>query len=366
MAGNCYSIHKNRLTESVFLGFELSEQGVLETIPGQEEHFWYCKAIDSGMEDSTWGRMRFDLLLEEDMACFVYVTAMNEAYFYRNGLPKKIESFLCDEKESNDIKKNFMKQVNAKRIVNEENILLYDLKGRYLYFFIEVIGTGNAAIKNIRIEQTGDTFMNTFPDIYQERNSFFHRYMSIFSTIYHEFEDRIDRLPDLLDPKLCPSELLPVYASWMGVEVKDDFFSEEILRELVKNISFLNRYKGTKVGLQRIIEICLGEKPRILERNIVEEHIHSAGINEFERLYGKSRFDVTILIEQELTEIRKNQLMFLLNQYKPVRTRLHIVTLKKTGTLDSYSYLDTNARIPGKETAKLDEKTTMDGIMILQ
>ena len=366
MAGRCYSIHKNRLAESFFPGFVLTKQEILQTETNREDHYFYCKSIDSGREDSNWGRMTYSLSLEEDMACFIYIAAMNEAYFYRNGEPKKIEKFLCDENEAHEIKKNFMKQVGAKRVINEENILLYDLKGRYLYFFIEIIGMGEGNIKNIRIEQEGDTFMNTFPDIYQERNSFFHRYMSIFSTIYHEFEDRIDQLPKLLDPSICPIELLPVYASWMGVDIKEDFFTEESLRVFVKNIYFLNRYKGTKAALQRIIEIFLGETPKILERNIMEDYIDTTGVNQFERLYGKSTFDVTILIDQELTEIKKNQLMFILDQYKPIRTRLHIVGLKKMGTLDAYSYMDMNAKIPGNSSVKLDEKTTMDGWMILQ
>lgn len=366
MAGKSYSIHKNRLAESFFPGFELTKHEILETKIDWEDHYFYCKAIDSGMEDSTWGRLTFDLLLEEDMACFIYVAAMNEAYFYRNNEPRKIEKFLCDEEESHEIKKKFMKQVRAKRVINEENILLYDLSGRYLYFFFEIVGSGQAQIKNIRVEQEGDTFMNTFPDIYRERNSFFHRYMSVFSTIYQEFEDRIDSLPKLLDPKSCPMELLPVYASWMGVEIKQDFFTEESLREFVANIYFLNRYKGTRAALEKIIEIFLGEKPKILERNIMEDYMENARMEEFERLYGKSTFDVTVLVDQELTEIKKNQLMFILDQYKPIRTRLHIVGLKKMGALDAYSYMDMNAKIPNKSTAKLDKKTIMDSIMILQ
>ncbi|MBR5578979.1 MAG: hypothetical protein IKW28_08300 [Lachnospiraceae bacterium] len=364
MPGISYSVHKNRLEEGYFPGFVLKDRKLLQT--GEEDiHYFYCKAIDSTEEDSHWGRLSFQMNLEENMACFVYVTAKNEAYFYRENQPKKIEDFLCDEKESHDLKKKFMKMVGAKKSVNEEDILLYDQKGRYLYFFIEVIGKGKGSIGNIRVEQQGDTFMNTFPDVYREHNSFFHRYLSIFSTIYNEFEERIDALPKMLDLDTCPLHLLPVYASWMGVEIKEEFFTEEILRKLVKNIYYLNQRKGTKAAIERIIEIIFSEKPMILEKNQMADYVEASEYKEFERLYGKSNFDVTILIKKELTEIQKNQLMFLLEQYKPVRCRLHVIGLQQTGTLDSYSYLDLNAGIWEKSGAKLDEKTTMDSVMIL-
>ena len=365
MADISYSLDKNRIEEGYFPGFLLTENGILETDPG-EDHYFFYKAIDSTVEDSTWGLFSYKLTLEENMACIVYVTAKNEAFFYRENLPRKIEDFLCDKKESSDVKKKFMKMADAGRFVNEEKILLYDQKGRYLYFFFEIIGKGKASIDKIRIWQQGDNFMNTFPEVYRERNSFFHRYLSIFSTIYNEFDERIDKLPDLLDLDKCPASLLPVYASWMGVELKEDFFREEILRELVKNIKYLNQRKGTKASIEKIIEIIFHEKPIILEKNKMTDYIEGNDYKEFERLYGKSNFDVTILIQQEITELQKNQLMFLLEQYKPIRCRLNVVGLKKMGTLDSYSYMDMNAGIWEKEGAKLDEKTTMDSVMVLQ
>ena len=365
MAEIVYSIDKKRMEEGFFPGFNITKQGSLETDRG-EEHFFFYKAIDSRVEDSTWGLFSFTLSMEENMACIVHIMAKNESYFYRENEPRRIEAFLCDENENNDIKKKFMKMAQARRAVNEEKILLYDQKGRYLYFFFEIIGRGKAAISYIRIKQKGDNFMDTFPEIYRERNSFFHRYLSVFSTIYNEFEERIEELPNLLDLEKCPLSLLPVYASWMGVALKEDFFTEEILRQLVKHIYYLNQRKGTKAAMEKIVEIIFQEKPIILEKNKMADYVGSSHYKEFERLYGKSNFDVTILISQEITELQKNQLIFLLEQYKPIRCRLHVIGLKKMGTLDSYSYLDMNAGIWEKSGAKLDEKTTMDSVMILQ
>ena len=364
MARILYSIDKKRMEEGFFTGFNITENGTLET-DGQDEHFFFYKAIDSTIEDSTWGQFNFTLSMEENMACIVYIMAKNEAYFYRDNKPKKIEAFLCDEKENSYLKKKFMKMAGARKAVNEDKILLYDQKGRYLYFFFEIIGTGKTTIKDIKIDLQGDNFMNTFPEIYRERDSFFHRYLSVFSTIYNEFDERIEELPGLLDLDVCPVSLLPLYASWMGVEIKEEFFTEKILRRLVKNIYYLNQRKGTKAAMEKIVEIIFGEKPTILEKNKMADYIEVSGYKEFERLYGKSNYDVTVLIHRELTELQKSQLMFILEQYKPVRCRLNVIGLKKAGTLDSYSYMDMNAGIWEKSGARLDEKNIMDSVMVL-
>lgn len=366
MAGIQYSIQRNRIEEGYHPGFILREDEVLESIPGEVEHLLYLKAIDSAKEDSFWGSLRFQGEFDENMVCYIYVAARNEAYFYRENEPRKIERFLCDPKEPIQLKRRFMEQIKAKRVVNQEEILLYEQKGRYLYVFIEVMGEGRCTLRNIRIDGEGDNFMQTFPEVYQQRNSFFHRFLSIFSTIYNEFEERIEALPSMLDIDTCPKELLPVYAGWMGVELGGDFFDEAVLRKLVRRIYGLNRLKGTKAVLEELIEIILEEKPIILERNRMEDYIETEHREEFAKLYGDSVYDVTILINQELSEATKNQLMHMLNQYKPIRSNLYLVQLKQEGTLNAYSYLDMNAAIGEKKQANLDEQATMDGVIILQ
>lgn len=366
MAGISYSIHRNRIEESYYPGFVLREDEVLESSPGEAERFLYLKAIDSAQEDSLWGKISFQGEFDENMVCYVYAAAMNEAYFYRENEPRRIESFLCDPKEPAELKRSFMEKVKAKRVLNQDHILLYNLKGRYLYLFFEVLGEGSCTLEKIRIEQEGDNFMQTFPEVYQQRDGFFHRFLSLFSTLYNEFEERIENLPTMLDVDTCPKELLPVYAGWMGVELKEDFFNEEVLRKLVKRIYGLNCLKGTKAALEELVEILLGEKPIILEKNRMEDYMEAGNQEDFEKLYGNSVYDVTILINQELEEAAKNQLMHVLNQYKPIRSNLYVVQLKQEGTLNAYSYLDMNAKIWEKKKASLDEKITMDSVIILQ
>lgn len=67
-----------------------------------------------------------------------------------------------------------------------------------------------------------------------------------------------------------------------------------------------------------------------------------------------------------MPENQKSQLMFLLNQFKPVRSRLKVRFLDPKGDLDSHTYLDMNAYVQEAENAVLDERQGMDSSILLQ
>ncbi len=208
--------------------------------------------------------------------------------------------------------------------------------------------------------------MNTFPEIYREKNGFFHRYLSVFSSIYEDFQEDIEALPNILDLDTCPAELLPLYGGWLGIDVGQDFLGEDILRPLVKEAYSLNRMKGTRRVMERITEIVLGKKAMVAERNVIEDYIDQEQLADLDRLYGSSIYDVTILVQESITDVQKSQLLFLLEQFKPVRARLRIVNLKKNSMLDSYSYLDVNAGITQEGVGSLDTSQEMDGAIRLE
>ncbi len=366
MAGNVYSIRKNRIERGFHPGFKLDSDGVLHSEPQTGVRYLYLRAIDSAAPGSGWGRLSFQMESEESIVWYVYAAALDEDSFYREGKPVRIEDFLCSSEEGHAIKKDFMWNVNASRFVNRSDMLLYGLQGRYLYLMVEVIGEGVCRLSNMKVDRTGDNFMNTFPEIYREPGSFFHRYMSVFSSVYEDFQKDIDALPELLDLDTCPDKLLPVYGRWLGLDVGQDFLDPQILRPLVKEAYRLNRLKGTKEVLERLTEIVLGEKALVLERNVMADYIGREQMEEFDRFYENGIYDVTILVSKPLPETKRSQLLFLLNQYRPVRSRLHLIYLKQTSTLDSYSYLDMNARVPDEQAAALDEQQELSGVIRLQ
>ncbi len=347
MAGKTYSIKRNRIKDAVLEGFTVQED-CLVADESVYRNIVIFKPIDSGKKDSEWGRFALKAQMESNMLITIYAIAVNVK------LP---------EEETSQI--DFFKREGVQCTKGMRDVLLYSLEGRYLYLAITVEETGTCILENMKVYQHGDTFMEELPEIYRDRNSFIHRYMSIFSTVHGEFQDEIDGLDKILDLDTCPVELLPVYASWMGIEISSKFLPEKTLRTFVKELYTLTGYKGTRYALERVFQIILGEDVRIIEN----QNINFTG-DIIEGLpYGKAErgpFDVDVLVRKRLSETMYQQLLFLANQFVPARTVLHIDVLGESSVMDSGSYLDMNAHLPEDKAVVLDENVGISDRIKLQ
>lgn len=352
MAEIRYSIKYNRMKDAYTEGFEAFQDGSIKSFSAIHNCV-YFKPVDTAVADSTFGRLCFDLKLVGNESLNIYVFADNEWIY-----PDK----------STDIAdyRRIFKRDGALKFNDVSDILLYELSGRYLYLAFESEGEGDVEISNIKLFTRGDNFMDTFPIVYRERNSFFHRYMSVFSSIYNDLDEEIEKLPELLNLDTCDASLLPIYGRWLGIDVGDGFLEENVLRSLVKESYNLNRMKGTKYCLERISEIILGEKGIVVERNNVEDYLTPSQVADFNRLYGNRLSDVTLMIKRSLDAITSSQLMYILEQFLPINCSLHIVELDSIGTLDGHVYLDINANIYKAGAGSLDDVMYLDGNIILE
>ena len=360
-----YSIKKNRLKKALLIGMIMDDEGVLHTKEDTSFHFMIMRAIDSAMDDTEWGRLNFSIDLPENMVYYVYASARNMDTIYDEKGSYKLDDVLTDENAPDLDRKAFFDEPYGERFVGKSDILLYNLKGRYLYLMIEIVGTGVGTLDKIRVQRNSDTFFPAFPEIYRQRGSFFHRLISVYSSIYNDFDDEIDRLPKLLDLDTCPAEILPIYASWLGIDISGDYLEESVCRNLVKEAYSLNRLKGTKACLERLLEIVLQEKPLILEQNTIQAYKEKGDIIGG-NLVQESIYDVNILIRKLLNENERFQLEYLIDQFKPIRSRIHLIQLKETGILDSNIYLDMNAQISDEVFATLDDYQDINGTIVLK
>lgn len=397
MAGNNYSIRKNRISKGLMSGFTLEGDSRLTATPSEGVHTLYLRAIDGVENDATWGRLWFDLELDEGMVCYLHVMALNQTSFYRKSLVTNIEDFLTDPLEPREVKKELFKQAGGIRVINTEDVLLYELKGRYLYIAIEVYGDGKCIIDRMRVDTLGDQFITLFPEIYQEKNTFFHRFLSVFSSIYNDFGEEIDDLPNLLDLDKCPGFLLPVYGRWLGVDTGSALFEESVLRTLVKEAYSLCRIKGTAAAIKRISEIILKDRVLVVEHDQMslmhtvgkspmytdDKSLTYNGENSLVRTGENSKnprgakderkkssleiseTDVYIYTKVRVDAVLRKSLMYILDQFRPVRTRLNLVILREDSMLDSYSMLDFNAVIRGAAEGVLDADMESDMGIVL-
>ncbi len=106
-------------------------------------------------------------------------------------------------------------------------------------------------------------YIQDLPVIFQE-NDFMNRFMKIFETIWEPLEWRTDAIEFYFDPRTAPSELLEWLGSWLSIQVYSRM-PERRKRELIAEAMTLYHWRGTKYGLERMIELCTGVIPEVIE-----------------------------------------------------------------------------------------------------
>lgn len=326
-----YRIRGNRMAAGIETGFYAGNDG-LKLLQKEHIHRFRLDRLDSTTENCIWGRLVIDARLPDASVLTVWVYASDEDCLVPELCMKKVDAY---------------------------DFLLYEQRGRYLWIWLEVAGMGEGIIREMQVYTPGDTFLNTFPEIYREQGSFFHRYLSIFSSIYMDFQERIDRFHTCLDLESAPYEVLPVLADWLGIQVEDSLLEGEELCRLLQEAPYLIRYKGTRGAVERISELILKARVILVERNAALET--ETGMEEtLERLYGTCSYDFTILALREYDEMLKMRLLGLLDQFKPARSQVNLVFLKKNSMLDGYCYLDINASVHERTAGRLESGSALD------
>jgi phage tail-like protein len=107
-------------------------------------------------------------------------------------------------------------------------------------------------------------YLEYLPSLY-EQDSFMGRFLMLFESFWGPIERQITDIHHYLDPDLTPARFLPWLATWFDL-VLDDNWSEAQQRELLNSVIWLYRRRGTRVALQRYLEIFTGQPVEILEK----------------------------------------------------------------------------------------------------
>lgn len=343
-----YKMGAERIRRALLEGMEWKTEDRIQITEGNVHRIFFHALDNRGLTDR-FGQLHMEWELPADSLCTVYALTGDTI--------ETVDAYLGDSRILSQEKQKFLIQKGALVFTNTKDMLLYEKPGRFLWLAVEILAQGQGELFHISVTNPGENFMQTFPEIYWDTGGFFHRYLSVFSCIYGQIQERINHLEELIDLDTMPKELLPMFGEWLGIDCSGDFLSPKVMRSLLKQASTLNQMKGTRQVLIRLVELLLLESPVIIERNIIEKYMQTEEAEVCNKLYGDSEMDVTILIHKEIEETMRQQLEFLLNQFKPARSRLHIVVLQNTGLLDSNGYLDYNAQIVSFDFAVLDENS---------
>lgn len=363
-----YTLRESKLAMAYYEGFRQSGDTLFVISNPRDEgrHIVIFNRFCSYERGTKWGRFHCKSQLFASSMLKIYALAVDAEetaaeewnhYFHNSGVP-------WTEKRTYFVQ-------NGIQYVNHEDVLLYTLIGEYLWIAVEIDNNGidvkaEEWIKEMFLDSQGDNFMWTFPEIYQSEGSFFHRYMSIFSSMYQDMSDQIAAMESVFDLETTPIEILMELAGWLGFAVERDFLDETMLRSLIKEIYVLNRIKGTKEVLRRLIWLVLGEEAVIVEQNRLEGYVSEEERETYQRLYGTSMQDVTILLNRPGSEKLQAQMMYLFQQFKPARSRIRLVFCPNKSNLDTYCYLDYNAVLSAKGEGSMDSSVRMNGTSVLK
>ena len=106
-------------------------------------------------------------------------------------------------------------------------------------------------------------YLDDLPAIYQD-GDFLGRYLLIFQSIWEPLEHRQDHIAMYVDPRTCPAAFLPWLAGWLDLSI-NEHWPEARLRRLLSEAMDLYRWRGTRYGMIRMIELCTGLTPEIRE-----------------------------------------------------------------------------------------------------
>lgn len=113
------------------------------------------------------------------------------------------------------------------------------------------------------IPQNASNWLYYLPAIYSE-DDFMGRYLLVFESMWSPLMWLIDNFDMYLSPDVAPTEWLQWMASWFDLLLVSDLPLER-QRAVMEQIGWLFLRRGTRVGLERLLELYFNVKPEIIE-----------------------------------------------------------------------------------------------------
>lgn len=355
-----YRLGGTLLRRALLDGMEQTEDGTLRT-SGTGAHRVFLPALDSAQNDCAWGRFSLRCALGAESMLTVRAFASDQDRVVRNGEVVRTDELLLDPTVPLCEKERLFTLADGLERSGVSDLLLNGQTGRWLWLWLEITGNEASSLRNMCVYVPGDNFFRTLPQVYQADNDFLQRYLSIFSTMYQEFQEEIDSIPTLLDVDTAPEPLLPMFASWLGLELDRTLFSPDEQRTLLKAAPELLAAKGTRTAVERAVKLFVKEPVYIVERNLLSPDEQNS-----KTLYGDTPYDFTVMVGRKMDERLRLRLRFLMDQLRPVRSRCRIVFLEECSGLDAFTYLDVNGAVIQNAQGNLDDGKALTGTTFLQ
>ncbi len=290
---NCYTIDSSRWKRSLIKGGRQMEGGLLFVDREESSCHIFFPPLPGLKTGEQWGRIHIEAEFPKRAVWRVWAAAYDRP---PGEAPPPFTKFKSIEERS-----AYFKDYCIPVGTNCRDALLFDVKGRFLWIYIEIENGGGGMLRKVQVLCPGDNFLSSFPEVYRLPGSFFHRYLTIFSTIYDRVQKEIDR---------CSMEETVLKMM-------------EGQKEAAGELGWLRGRKGTRKAVLKATEI-LGYKDAVLAEQ------ETNGI---------------LFIPEVWEEEKDRNLNLLLNQFLPAGFSLRIIYEGTPCRMDDTAYLGLGMKI---------------------
>lgn len=158
------------------------------------------------------------------------------------------------------------------------------------------------------------TYLDYLPSIYRQ-DMFLGRFLRVFEDILTPIQRVADTLPERFDPNITTAPMLEFLSSW--VAAPRGGLPEYRWRKAILHSVWLYRWRGTRVGLTRALELLTGHRPYISDNSsgMVLGSDANMGLNT--ALSDPSPLQFHVAFECKEDEIDRSLLEAIIQAYKP-------------------------------------------------
>ena len=344
-------IGDNRL---VFTERPETEQGMLATgviITG---------SIDSTEQDFQWDSIRIEADLPENSVIKVSSFASDTREVLLGDKSVDLDEYL---KAAREDALSGLQELDSlfRQVFTGSTDGLLRVSGRFLWLKLEFLvpQPDLFCLRKIKLLLTDEEIIQYLPEIYRdgkENNDFFQRFIKIFDSIFFDIEEKVNRMPEMLDYTQAKGDMLRYLADWVSIQEAQSLGDEE-LKERIAAIMPEYSAIGTKLGIERFVERELKVRPRIIEFFNYKQMLYEGRDKElYKELFGTNPYKFFILLPADVFN-RQNINGFLkrLKNIIPAYTEMEIILLKRSIILGKHTYLGINSMVGEYNYVSIDE-----------
>lgn len=363
---------------------------------------YFSHSLDSAEEGTEWHKFVLNADIPGNTQVQVSYRASDDKQVTIKGRTANLDRFIEEAAglEDDDERAQRAADLDAPELgwtknpaVNAADALIIEGVGRYLWLRIDLIGSEEKApsIESLRLDFPRDTYLRYLPAVYQEderSRDFLERFLSLFETFFAGTEGAISHLARYfdVDSSLASGDFLRWLATWLSIS-EDKSWSEEQLRELVRRAPALYKQRGTREGLEAMIEIFTGERPLVVEhfqttscaQAPAAKRTADEGAGQrvqsleeiFRSLYGTDPYCFCVLLKpyrtekkgerkivRRLSEEERKAVRRIVDAEKPAHTCAGLLALQPWIHLDMHTYLGVNTYL-SQPSARLDPNSAI-------